>query len=117
MGVYSQLKRIAGTNRAGQGFSSVQLQLVWDKARLAPGYDPAVRRLDACGAFIDRAKYGDTTSETGTGWEVDHIRPVSVGGTDDLSNLQALQWRNNRRKGDQFPIVSSQYAAIVASRN
>jgi 5-methylcytosine-specific restriction endonuclease McrA len=45
--------------------------------------------------------YGITDSKHG--WEVDHIIPVSKGGTDDLSNLQPLQWDNNRKKGDTYP--------------
>jgi len=51
------------------------------------------------------------------GWEVDHIRPVSHDGGDDLANLQPLQWKNNRCKGDTFPSVPSQYAAVVAARS
>jgi len=35
--------------------------------------------------------------------EIDHIKPVSLGGTDDLRNLQPLHWRNNRYKGDNYP--------------
>jgi hypothetical protein len=111
------LLRRAGSNRTGESFDPQQVQMVWNKARLAPGYDPRVRRLDACGAYIDRAKYGDTASDTGTGWEIDHIRPVSLGGTDDLVNLQPLQWKNNRRKSDSFPSSPSQYAAVVAAGN
>jgi 5-methylcytosine-specific restriction endonuclease McrA len=41
--------------------------------------------------------YGQQTS---FGWEVDHIRAVANGGSDDLDNLQPLQWENNRKKGD-----------------
>ena len=35
--------------------------------------------------------------------EIDHIKPVSQDGGDELSNLQPLQWENNRHKGDDWP--------------
>ena len=34
------------------------------------------------------------------GWEIDHINPVSNGGTDNIDNLQPLYWKNNADKGD-----------------
>lgn len=34
--------------------------------------------------------------------EVDHIIPVSKGGTDDLSNLKTACWNCNRGKGDSL---------------
>ena len=34
------------------------------------------------------------------GWEIGYINPIEKGGTDDVSNLQPLQWQNNRRNGD-----------------
>ena len=37
------------------------------------------------------------------GWEIDHLKPVVLGGTDDIENLNALQWQNNRSKGDDYP--------------
>ena len=46
-------------------------------------------------------EYGDTNSEHG--WEVDHIVPVALGGSDELNNLQPLQWKNNRTKSDTYP--------------
>lgn len=57
-------------------------------------------RSDVCRAFLQRSKYGKTEE---WGWEIDHVKPVSAGGTDDLSNLQPLQWENNRHKGDNYP--------------
>ena len=53
--------------------------------------------------------YGKTESDYG--WEIDHIRPKSMMGSDFISNLQPLQWQNNRSKGDNYPsfetVVSS----------
>jgi hypothetical protein len=118
MGTFSrQFLRASSTARNGSSFNPTTIQLVWNKARPAPGHDPNVTRLDACGAFIDRAKYGDTASRTGNGWEIDHILPVSQGGSDDQANLQPLQWSNNREKGDSLSFVPAQYAAVVASKN
>lgn len=42
--------------------------------------------------------------ESQFGWEIDHIVPVSSGGTDELENLQALHWENNASKGELYPI-------------
>ena len=87
---------------AGQGFDEATVEAVWRKAAVLPGVDPRLRRMDACGALIDRNAYGVTTPY-GTGWEVDHIMPVSRGGSDAFVNLQPLQWENNRRKGENWP--------------
>ena len=66
---------------------------------IIPGFDSAVWRQDSCEARMRRDAYGDTT-ENGFGWEVDHVLAVANGGSDDLWNLQALQWQNNRAKSD-----------------
>lgn len=68
---------------------------VWNKARDIPGKDPKIWKQDACGTPMKKDDYGDRDSNYG--WEIDHKDPK---GTDNLSNLQPLQWKNNANKGD-----------------
>lgn len=92
--------RSCGTDRQGRWFNPLVVQAVWQKGQIVPGDDPSVWRKDVCGAWIRRDSHGDTSSQYG--WEVDHVLPVARGGGDELSNLQPLQWNNNRSKGDQL---------------
>ncbi len=85
----------------GKPFGATTVGSVWQKGRVIQNYSPAEWRYDMCGKPMKLSEYGNTVSEHG--WEVDHIKPVAKGGTDDLSNLQPLQWDNNRRKGDTYP--------------
>ena len=80
----------------GRSFTEDVIEAVWHKARTMGIYETL--RVDAWGWTIVRQDFGNTRSRYG--WEIDHIVPVELGGTDDLSNLQPLQWENNRRKDE-----------------
>lgn len=76
---------------------------VWNMANEVLGYDSRVYRKDFAGAWIKYEDYGKTSSETNLGWEIDHKYPKARGGSDELSNLEPLQWCNNRTKGNDYP--------------
>ena len=81
-------------------FSEEKIQKVWDYAFKVEGNNPNEWRKDSCDAWINRGQYGN---ETKFGWEVDHILPIAKEGKDDIGNLCALHWKNNRSKADDFP--------------
>ena len=73
-----------------------QLKLIiWKKGKPIPGFEENVWRWDKCGHIMKYFDHGNTESEYG--WEIDHIYP-SEG--DNISNLQPLNWQNNRDKGE-----------------
>ncbi|HHY34676.1 MAG TPA: HNH endonuclease [Firmicutes bacterium] len=76
------------------------IEKAWDKAQVIRGLNPNVWRRDPYGNKIRKGSYG-THGEYG--WEVDHKKPISEGGSDSPRNLQAVHWKENRRKGSQYP--------------
>lgn len=103
------MARQSNTTTTGGAFDYQTIQAVWEKAQAVLGYDPTTLRKDSCGAWITRSAYGSTEDN---GWEVDHIKPVAKGGSDSMSNLQPLQWQNNRHKSDDWP----NYTCAVRAR-
>lgn len=89
----------ADTSR--KSFSDDEIQKVWNKAKKIDGEDGTMYRQDYAGAWIKRDEYGNV--ESSLGWEIDHRKPVAKGGNDDMSNLDPLQWNNNRTKSDDYP--------------
>lgn len=81
-------------------FNEQTILEVWEKATVVDGYNPNLWRQDFAGAWIRRDAYGTTMN---FGWEIDHLLPVSKGGSDSLGNLNALHWKNNKRKGNDYP--------------
>lgn len=81
-------------------FSEKLIQQVWEKATVIPSIDPNIWRQDFAKAWIRKDLYG---TETAYGWEIDHLKPISKGGSDDIDNLNALHWKNNRTKADNYP--------------
>ena len=87
--------------------------IVWQSAVTVKGYDASRVRQDACGAWIAYADFNDCHSIFG--WEIDHIYPIFKLQQlqipeelwDSPINLRALHWKNNRSKGDSYPMYTS----------
>ena len=81
-------------------YSKDLLDEIFSKGEPIPNEDPKLYRKDKFGNEIHRYDYGKQTTY---GWEVDHSKPQSIGGTGHLNNLQPLQWEENRSKSDNYP--------------
>lgn len=70
---------------------------IWKKAKPIRGENPKTVRQDPYGNKIGKSQFGGAGPQ---GWEIDHIKPASRGGSDAAVNLQALQTKKNRELSD-----------------
>lgn len=90
-------------------YNDYTIQLIWEKATIIKGCNPNFWRQDIAGAWIKRDEYGKKTT---FGWEIDHLKPVSLNGAEALSNLQALHWENNETKSNDYPTFYTKISSI-----
>lgn len=70
---------------------------VWNSAIQVAGMDKNKYRKDVYGNIIYKSSFGKNTT---MGWNVDHIKPSTRGGSDDISNLQAISVSRQELLGD-----------------
>ena len=81
--------------------TAAEIDQVWAKAHRAGGdNDKGGFRKDQCGAWIKRSDYGNR--ESLFGWEIGRIAPNSQDGSDAISNLRPLHWRNASNSGGRL---------------
>lgn len=94
------MNRSHNSDRSGNKWSEETIIAVWNKGRKIPYFSSDIWRWDTCGKVMKFIEHGNRDSEYG--WEIDHIRPVKFGGSDDPDNLQPLNWINNADKSDKL---------------
>ncbi|NQY30397.1 MAG: HNH endonuclease [Flavobacteriaceae bacterium] len=72
---------------------------VWNKESKVRGKDPELYRKDDLGNELFYHSYGKNSN---MGWEIDHSKPQSKGGTHHLNNLRPLKSIENRKKGNKY---------------
>ncbi|MGB4655469.1 MAG: HNH endonuclease signature motif containing protein [Bacteroidales bacterium] len=81
-------------------YTDKRLDQIWEKGSTIRGKNPDLYRKDKYGNTMYRRSYGKTSK---MGWNVDHSKPISLGGTDHLNNLQPMNSKVNSSKGKQYP--------------
>ena len=80
-------------------FSKETIDNVWSEAESAATLSSATYKKDPYRNMIERNRYGENAS---AGWAIDHIIPESYGGSDHISNLQAMNFQKNQELGDRL---------------
>ncbi len=71
----------------------------WERAFPIPGQDLYIVRRDFEQRVILWVEHG---LKSPYGWEIDHIIPLAIGGTDILDNLRARHWKGNSAAGGKL---------------
>ena len=139
VGRHVQLKKAGGKKAAAEGKKKVAEKMkkikvskksqiryghpeckkkVWAKATKIEGKNPMMWRL--CGITGKVLKYTDHGKPTKYGWDIDHLIPRSIGGSDHLSNLKAVNYKVNRSQGASFinklHLVNKYHTALAEKR-
>ena len=81
------------------GYLSEEERKVRSWAKLPPHPTIPDAKIDCDGWIIFWNEHG---KHSPFGWQVDHIIPVALGGTDDTSNLRARHWYGNQSAGGRL---------------
>jgi hypothetical protein len=75
-----------------------ELDIIFSKGKVSTVLSSPEYRIDDFGNIIARSAYGNTNISVG--WEVDHIKPVSEGGSNSIDNLRPLSVFKNRSRNN-----------------
>jgi hypothetical protein len=81
-------------------FTVYEIDYAWNTTNIVTGADPRLYREDKCGNVIYYFSYG---KDSEMGWCVDHLLPLSHGGTYHPDNLYALHSLQNKSKSNTYP--------------
>ena len=93
--------------------SDKQVQKVWNHARVSPGKNPYYYRISHDGVLV----YRHSRKYTSMSWHIDHVKPISKGGSDHLRNLRVMSALGNLKKGKKHTPKQYKYKKNLISTN